>query len=107
MQSRFPHVQWLDLNKDNILVECAIMQVDGNGNTHYIRLNELDDVDKRRIASMLTSRTAPQFALWDLMSQVTLGNGLNALVYFQQYVKIMTAGGHIMSPRPGEVGGAV
>ncbi len=104
---KYPHVEWLDLHNNGTLIECAIMKRDGLGNTHFIALNELDSIDKRRMAGMLTSRNAVNFELWDLMSQTTLGNGVNAMLYFHQYVKTRTANGHIMTPQPGVIGAGV
>jgi hypothetical protein len=100
----YPHVEWLNLYNDGTVVECAVMKRDGLGNTHFIALKDLDLIDKRRLASILASRQATQFELWDLMSQVTLGNGVNALTYFHQYVKTRTSSGHIMTPTEGVMG---
>jgi hypothetical protein len=38
------------------------------------------------------------------MSQVTLGNGANALDYFHQYVKVLTPGGAVINPTVGRIG---
>jgi hypothetical protein len=42
--------------------------------------------------------------LWDLMSNHTLGNGMNALTYFHQLVKVITPDGKITDPRAGRMG---
>ena len=103
----YPHVEWLDLYGDGTLHECAVVKRDNIGNVFFIRIRELDLVDKRRIAKILTGRNANNFALWDLLFQSTLGNGMNALEYFHQYVKVRTPAGQIMLPQMGIVGGAV
>jgi len=103
-QGGFPHVYWIDLKGNGVLTECAVLKTDGFGNTYYIELPMLDGIDKNRIARIVRNRNAPNFALWDLMSQVTLNNGLNALDYFHQLVKIITPEGVILNPRAGEVG---
>lgn len=101
---KYPHVEWLDLKRDGTVTECAVMKKDNFGNVHFIALTELDHIDKQRMASILTSRNANTFELWDLMSQVTLGNGINALNYFHQYVKTRTANGRIITPQEGIIG---
>lgn len=105
--ANFPHVEWLDLYGDGTLHECAVVKTDAIGNVYFIRLRELDLVDKRRIAKILTGRNASNFALWDLLFQTTLGNGMNALEYFHQYVRVKTPRGQIMLPTVGAIGGAV
>lgn len=103
----YPHVEWLDLYGDGTLHECAVVKKDNIGNVYFIRIRELDIVDKRRIAKILTGRNATNFALWDLLFQSTLGNGMNALEYFHQYVKVKTPRGQIMQPQVGTIGGAI
>jgi len=102
-----PHIEWLELNKDGILHECAILRRDVNGNLLFFKTNDLDEIDKRRLASILTDRNARSFELWDLMTQKTLGNGMNALAYFHQLVRQLTPNGIILDPRSGQMGGAV
>lgn len=100
----FPHVYWIDLKGNGVLVECAVLKEDGFGNIFYIELPSLDGIDKTRMARIVSSRNALNFDMWDLMSQVTLNNGLNALEYFHQLVKVITPAGVIMNPRAGTVG---
>lgn len=107
MSSKYPHTDWVDLYGDGTLHECAIVKRDNIGNTYFIRLRELDNVDRRRMLKILTGRNALNFALWDLLFQTTLGNGMNALEYFHQYVKVKTPRGQIMSPQVGAIGAGV
>ena len=100
----FPHVQWIDLKGNGVLTECAVLKEDGFGNTFYIEIPKLDGIDKNRLLRIVSNRNARNFPLWDLMSQVTLNNGINALEYFHQLVKVITPEGVIMNPRSGEVG---
>lgn len=102
----YPHVEWLDLHNNGVLTECAIMKKDANGNIYHFQLATLDAVDKQRLRNILTSRNARNFPLWDLMQQVTLGNGVNALEYFHQLVKVLTPGGQIIDPIMGRMGAA-
>lgn len=101
---QFPHVKWIDIKGNGLMVECAVMKEDAQGNIYYFELGRLDDIDRQRIARLLTSRNAPNMELWDLMSNTTLNNGVNALSYFHQLVKIISADGVVFSPRAGTVG---
>lgn len=103
-KSKIPHVEWIDLKGNGVLVECAIFKVDDFGNTYYIEIPNLDSIDKNRLSRILQGRSATSFPLWDLMSQVTLNNGVNALNYFHQLVKVITPDGVVMNPRAGTVG---
>jgi len=102
--TEYPHVEWIELHGDGILHECAVLRRDKLGNVFFIQTAHLDDIDRRRLAGILADRNARNFELWDLMSQKTLGNGVNALTYFHQLVKILTPNGKIMDPRAGQVG---
>jgi hypothetical protein len=103
-----PHIKWIDLAANGVLVECAIMSEDAQGNLTFIQVNSLDAVDRRRLLKIITSRNATQFPLWDLLSNITLNNGVNALTYFHQLVRVISQNGVISTPRQGEVGtGAV
>lgn len=99
-----PHVEWIELHADGILHECVVLKRDNMGNVLYVPINHLDQTDQRRLAVLLSNRNAQQFELWDLMAQTTLGNGMNALAYFHQLVKILTPNGKIIDPRSGQVG---
>lgn len=103
----YPHVEWLELNADGILHECAIMKRDAYGNVLFFKTNDLDDIDKRRLAGILMDRNARNMELWDLMLNKTLGNGVNALAYFNQLVRQLTPQGRVLDPRQGQMGGAV
>lgn len=100
----YPHVEWIEINSDGIMHECAVMKRDRAGNVLFIKLNDLDQIDKRRLAGILMDRNARNFELWDLMANKTLGNGMNALTYFNQLVKLLTPNGKVMDPKSGQVG---
>ena len=102
--AKHPHIEWIELNKDGILHECAIMKRDRLGNVFYFKTNSLDSIDRQRLAGILADRNARNMELWDLMSQRTLGNGMNALGYFHQLVKVLTPQGKTIDPRQGQVG---
>lgn len=99
-----PHIKWIDLKNDGVLIECAVMKEDSFGNIYFIQVNQLDSIDRRRLARILQNRNAQNFELWDLMSNITLNNGINALTYFHQLVKVITPMGVVSSPKQGEVG---
>lgn len=100
----YPHIEWIELNGDGIMHECAVMKRDRTGNVLFFKTNDLDQIDKRRLAGILMDRNSRNFELWDLMAQKTLGNGVNALVYFSQLVRQLTTNGKILDPRSGQVG---
>ncbi len=101
---QFPHVKWIDVRSDGILCECAVVNEDVYGNVYFFELSKLDAIDKQRIFKVLTKRDADKYPLWDLLSNTTLGNGMNALDYFHQLVKVLTPSGKITNPRAGQVG---
>ncbi len=100
----YPHIEWLELYGDGVMHECAILRRDPAGNVLYVRINDLDDFDKRRLVTLVADRNARNFQLWDLMANRTLNNGVNALRYFHQVVKQITPSGKIIDPRSGQVG---
>lgn len=94
-----PHVAAFDLYNNGIDYEIIVMKHNKtNGDLFFIRTDYLDDVDRRRVLQILRKRDAEKYEAWDLFSQVTLANGLNALEYFHQYVKVRTRSGVIMAP---------
>lgn len=103
-KGQYPHVYWLDLEGNGTLTECAVMKVFPNGDINYIPLASLDGIDKERILRIISNRNAPTYELWDLMSQITLGNGKNALDYFSQLVRAKTASGVNMPMGTGRMG---
>lgn len=102
-----PHVEWLELHGDGLMHECAIMKRDAQGNTHFIEVGKLDRIDKSRLSRILGNRNASSMELWNLMSDITLNNGVNALTYFHQLVRVVSANGTIYNPRSGVVGTSV
>lgn len=101
----YPHVEWIDLYNNGQLHEVAVVKRDQIGNIYFIALRELDIVDKRRIAGILSNRNAASVELYELLSQITLGNGVNALEYFHQLVKVRGVNGHVEKPQVGRISG--
>jgi hypothetical protein len=100
----YPHIEWIEIHGDGIMHECAVMKRTHDGSVLFFKTNDLDQIDKRRLAGILMDRNARSFELWDLMANKTLGNGVNALVYFSQLVRQLTTNGKILDPRSGQVG---
>lgn len=103
-QAKIPHIEWVDLYQDGMLHEVAIVKRDKLKNIHFIKIDELDRIDRTRLASILRDRNAGAFELWDLLSQKTLGNGMGALDYFHQITKVATPTGQIYTPNESKVG---
>lgn len=104
VKGRLPHVEWIDLKANGIMIECAIVKRDAFGNIYFFEIPALDRIDKARLTRILHDRNVNNFPLWDLLSQKTLNNGVNALEYFHQLVKVMTVNGQIINPKQGQVG---
>lgn len=97
-QRTFNHYRAMDIYGNGIGYNVLIIKEDPNGDVYFIKEEELDEIDKKRMASILNRRDANNSPLWDVMDQVTLKNGVNALEYFHQLVKIRTSSGQIISP---------
>jgi len=107
VQAPVPHLGRLDLYNNGVEHDVIIMKVNKvNGDIFFIRIDYLDDIDKRRALMILRKRDAHRYEAWDLFSQVTLRNGVNALEYFHQYVKVRTRSGEIMTPNLYRAGAA-
>lgn len=100
----FKHVEWIDIQGNGLMAECAVMKKDAQGNIFFFELGKLDGIDRARIGKLVRSRNAATMELWDLMDNTTLNNGMNALTYFHQLVKIISVDGVVYSPRDGVIG---
>ena len=103
IKGKYPHVGWVDLEGQGILTEVAVLKESEQG-VAFIRLDQMDGIDKQRLFRVISNRNAHMYELWDLMSHITLGNGANALDYFHQYVKVLTPSGAVIAPQMGRVG---
>lgn len=104
LRGAYPHIWWLDLEGKGTLTECAVMKLFPNGDISYIPVASLDNIDKERLLKIINNRNAQMYELWDLMAQITLGNGKNALDYFSQLVKMKTASGQDIPVGLGRMG---
>ncbi len=99
------HIGWIDLKGDGTQQEIAVLKVDPeNEDIYFIAINDLDDIDRRRLIKVLKTPNALNYPLWELMANNTLSNGQNALDFFHQLVKIRTHSGTIMSVNSGRIG---
>lgn len=100
-----PHVAWADLQNNGILIEIAVIALDqNNGDLYFIPIANLDNVDRERLIKVIAKRDSHKYPLWDLLSSSTLKNGMNALEYFNQLVKVRSVSGQIFAPMAGKVG---
>ncbi len=99
-----PHIEWIEIYGDGILHECAVLHIDQLGNRLFFQVNHLDTIDRNRLAHIMSDRNARTLPLYEIMRQKTLGNGINALQYFHQYVKILTPNGKVLDTKSGQVG---
>ncbi len=102
---KYSHTGWIDISGRGVWEEVAIMAIDAGGNVHFFPLVGLDRIDRQRFFGIITGRLADTFPLYELCAQVTLGNGINALTYFQQLVKVLTQSRQVIAPRVGQIGG--
>lgn len=104
MEGKYPHIEWLDLHGNGVATECAVLKRDAEGNIYHFALQSLDLIDKKRLLDIVTNRNAHLYELWDLMSQITMRNGVNALVYFNQLAKVLTVSGQLIDVDPARRG---
>lgn len=100
-----PHVEWVDLDDNGVAIEVIVVKRDrASGDLYFIRTDQLDEIDRKRIVSVLKKRDAGKYELWDLLSNTTLGNGMNALEFFHQLVRVKTQSGQTLVPSAGRTG---
>lgn len=103
--SEYAHIAWADLRNVGVLTEIAVVALDNrNGDLYFIELAGLDSIDRERLTNIISKREALKYPLWDLMSNTTLKNGINALEYFNQLVRVRTVSGQIFAPGSGKTG---
>ena len=101
----FPHIEWVDLDNNGVAVEIVVMKRDkSSGDLYYIKIADLDDIDRNRLVHILQGRDAGRHELWDVLHNTVLANGENALEFFHQMVKVQTSSGVTMAPSIGRHG---
>lgn len=112
METKF--IKYLDLQRNGIGVEVTVVKAvevgrDAKDNPEYeiwfIKNEDLDSIDSDRLLEILqkSARVKDFQPLYETMAEVTLGNGVNALDYFHQYVKVLYPSGKIGKPKKGVV----
>ena len=108
LPGKYPHTIALDLDGSGMLTEVFVMNRDAIGSIWFFSLTALDVVDRRRLRTILTNKNASMFKSgWELLSQITLGNGQNALIYFNQLVKVKTPSGQVLPFNDGRIGAPI
>ena len=97
------HIFLVDINDDGQVREVAIVKKWGNGSIAYIDVGLLDEIDRRRMATLCRSFHADKYELFDIMYLQRLSNGLNALEYFSQLTKTKLAPGSNVSAHTGSL----
>lgn len=90
-QKAHPHMEFLRLDQNSSNYdECIVLRTDGYGNKMFIKVANLDKTDANRLLAILQSPAArlPGVELWRVLLEKRLGNGMNALEYFHQLVKV-------------------
>ena len=97
MQHKYRFMEWLDIEGNGMLTECAIMKKTPAGDVFFFPMSSLDSIDLQRFKTIISHPEANMYdELWKLLEQKTLGNGINALTYFNQLVKQRSTGGVIL-----------
>lgn len=94
----FQHVQYLDLYGNGIFTEVVVVKEEVNGDKYFLQTNLLDIIDLERLRNILDKRDSAAYPMWDLMANTMLRNGMNALEYFHQLVRVKTKAGPIVQP---------
>jgi hypothetical protein len=104
--SSYKFIEWMDIDGTGMLSECAILKKFESGDIYFFPLASLDFIDKQRLHSIITGRNATMYTeLWQLLEQHTLGNGSNALMYFNQLAKQRTVTGQVLPFGSGKLSG--
>lgn len=89
-QSTMKHIEFLDVLKNGTKREVAIVKRWDDGTIHYIDVPALSPLDKSRLKAALQSPGAKSMPLWEVLSAITLNNGINALDFFHaNHVKVI------------------
>lgn len=95
--TNLPNVYLIDWNNDGLLKEIAVVMEANDGTIYGMEIDKLHRIDKMRLKKFLVSIHADKYPLWDLLSQGTLNNGMNALSFFHtNYVKVKRPRGAIL-----------
>lgn len=82
LPTKLPHIFHCDIDGSGLLREVAVVKQAKDGTLYYIDIEPLHQIDKARLKRVVTAQYAKERPLWELMSNVTLSNGMNALDFF-------------------------
>ena len=88
VQSKLPHVKYLDISGNGTLREVAVVKEWDDGSVSYIDIELLDRTDKGRLKAALMDVHADKDPLFIILSRRTESNGMNSLDYFHPLVKM-------------------
>lgn len=80
--TRLPHIFHCDIHDTGLLREIAVLKKTKDGSIFYIDIDPLHQIDKARLKKAVTSQYAAERPLWEILSNTTLSNGMNALDFF-------------------------
>lgn len=102
--SRYNHVYWCDVKGQGLIQEVVVVAHNPNGTVWFIPVESLDYIDRARMFRLINDRTSTMLPLYEIMSHSRLNNGINALEYFQQLVKMMAPNGTVVRANAGLMG---
>ena len=101
VQSKLPHVEYLDIADNGVLREVAIVKKWDDGSISYIDIELLDRIDKGRLKAALMDVHVDKDPLFVILGRRTESNGMNALDYFHPLVKLKRAKGAVNTMQTG------
>ena len=80
--TKLPHIFHCDIDESGLLKEIALVKKAKDGTIYYIDIAPLHEIDKARLKKAVTSQYAAERPLWEILSNITLSNGMNSLDFF-------------------------
>lgn len=80
--TKLPHIFHCDIDDTGLLREIAVVKQLKDGTLYYIDIEPQHPVDKARLKKAVMSQYAAERPLWEILSNITLSNGMNALDFF-------------------------
>jgi hypothetical protein len=80
--TKLPHIYHADIDETGMLKEIAVVKKTKDGTLYYIDVEPLHPIDKARLKKAVTTQYAAERPLWEILSNITLSNGMNALDFF-------------------------
>lgn len=91
------HTFLIDWNDDGLLKEIVVVMETPDGSIYGVEVDRLHPIDKSRLKKFLVSVHADKYALWELLAEGRLNNGMNALEFFHiNYVKVKRPRGAVL-----------